>query len=48
MLEHSEASGLDFLLGIVRLPEYSLFSYSFTDKTAYSFLQAHRNPPAMA
>ena len=48
MLEHSETSGLDFLLGIVRLPEYSLFSCSFTDKTAYSFLQTHRNPPAMA
>lgn len=48
MLEHSETSGLDFLLGIVRLPEYSLFSCSFADKTAYSFLQSHRNPPAMA
>ena len=48
MLEHSETSGLDFLLGIARLPEYSLFSGGFADKTAYSFLQSHRNPPAMA
>ena len=48
MLEHSETSGLDFLLGIAWLPEYSLFSCIFTDKTAYSFLQAHRNPSAMA
>lgn len=47
MLEHFETSRLEFLLGIVQLPEYSLFSYSFADKTAYSFLQSHRNPPAM-
>lgn len=48
MLEHSETSGLDFLLGIARLPEYSLFSGRFAVQTASSFLQSHRNPPAMA
>ena len=47
ILEDSETSGLDFLLGISRLPEYSRFSGSFTDKTAYSFLQSHKNSPAM-
>ena len=48
ILEDSEASGPEFLLKIARLPEFSLFSGSFTDKTAYSFLQSHKNPPAMA
>ena len=48
ILENSETSGLDFLLEIVQLPEFSLFSGSFTDKTAYSFLQSHKTPPAMA
>ena len=44
ILEHSETSGLEFLLEIVWLPEFSRFSESFYHKTAYSFLQSHKNP----
>lgn len=47
VLEDSETSVLDFLLDLAMGPEYSFFSGNFTDKTAYSFLQSHRNPPAM-
>lgn len=43
----SETSALDFLMVLALSPAYSLFSENFTDKTAYSFLQSHRNPPAM-
>lgn len=47
VLDDSETSALDFLLVLALNPEYSLFSENFTAKTAYSFLQSHRNPPAM-
>ena len=48
ILDDSETSGLDFLLELVMGLEYSLFVERFTDKTSYSFLQSHRNPPAMS
>lgn len=48
ILDGSETSGLDFLLGLVTDPGYSLFAERFTGKTSYSFLQSHRNPPAMS
>lgn len=48
VLEDSEASGLDFLLEIAQLPEFSLFSENFISKTACSFLQSHRSSLPMA
>ena len=42
ILEDSEVSGLDFLLEIVWLPEFSLFSGNFISKTARSFSRFNR------
>ena len=44
ILEDSEISGMDFLLMLVFKSDYSSFAMGFTEKTAYSFLQSHRNP----
>ena len=44
ILEDSEISGMDFLLMLVIKSDYSSFAMGFTEKTAYSFLQSHRNP----
>lgn len=47
ILENSEISGLDFLLKISQLPEFSAFAREFISKTSHSFLQSHRNPPVV-
>lgn len=46
LLEDSETSALAFLRDITVRSEFSSFASSFTEKTSYSFLQSHRNPPA--